>query len=56
MKKHKMNRGEGKSSRLTLIRETIKDLNDPAFLELVEGGGGQIIRTSMDACSTETRC
>lgn len=50
MKKDK----EDKKLRLTLSRETIQTLNDPALLEQVRGGTSQLricpIDNSMDAC------
>jgi hypothetical protein len=54
VKKNKDEKKEGMPRRLTLNRETIQILNDPALLELAKGGlnGPVLAKTSM----TETHC
>lgn len=43
-----------KPRRLTLSRETIQVLNDPALLELARGGRVQQQGSHVDSCDTST--
>jgi hypothetical protein len=43
-----------KSRRLSLNRETIQVLNDPALLELARGGRVQHQGSAIDSCETST--
>lgn len=53
MKKNKDGKKERSSRRLTLHRETIQILDDPALLELARGEYGvEIARTSMSGTVT----
>ena len=55
MKKNKMKNQKQKEKlrRLSLSRETILVLNDPALLELVKGEGGTLMTSVLNSDSTK---